>query len=432
MPRSDNDVLSRKMNQTCGRKVYTIILVCLLTFPLISGTGFADEDHYNNLLIGDRATGLGGAYTAISDDPSGLYYNPAGIVYATTRNLTASVNAFNQQYKTYKNALAGGGDFKRKSSTLLPNFLGVVQPLGKGMIGFSIAVPDSINEDQDQTFSNLPSSNGTITAYNFNLNHSDSTIEFGPSYAMEINKSLSVGMTLYFHYREKELIQNNFIEYANGDYLWANSYYQTTEYGMQPLLGIMWSPVDKLALGLRVGQVFVYDSYTRSQYAQRSEITATATDSITMPAPSTHTENREQPTSFKLGAAWFLSETMLLSGDFSYYTAVDDVNFGDREATWNIAMGMEKFFSEKTALRLGIFTNNANTKDIEAGKSGQGENIDFYGFSVSLSKFTRNTSISGGFSYSTGSGDAQLFSNTSIQDVESYSYTLYLSTSYSF
>ena len=54
----------------------------------------ADENHYSNQLIGYRAAGLGGAYTAISDDPSGLYYNPAGIVYAQTSNLSASVNAF--------------------------------------------------------------------------------------------------------------------------------------------------------------------------------------------------------------------------------------------------------------------------------------------------------------------------------------------------
>src|SRR3990172_2529925 len=54
----------------------------------------ADEYHYNNILIGDRAAGMAGAYTAISDDPSGLYYNPAGIVFAPRRSFSASVNAY--------------------------------------------------------------------------------------------------------------------------------------------------------------------------------------------------------------------------------------------------------------------------------------------------------------------------------------------------
>jgi len=52
----------------------------------VSAWVFADEFHYNNLLIGDRASGMGGAYTAISDDASGMYYNPAGIVYVTDKN----------------------------------------------------------------------------------------------------------------------------------------------------------------------------------------------------------------------------------------------------------------------------------------------------------------------------------------------------------
>ena len=52
----------------------------------------ADEYHYNNMLIGDRASGMGGAYTAVSDDATGMFYNPAAIVYVGDRNFSASVN----------------------------------------------------------------------------------------------------------------------------------------------------------------------------------------------------------------------------------------------------------------------------------------------------------------------------------------------------
>lgn len=46
----------------------------------------ADVFHYSNLLIGDRAIGFGGAYTAIADDASGVYYNPAGLGFALTND----------------------------------------------------------------------------------------------------------------------------------------------------------------------------------------------------------------------------------------------------------------------------------------------------------------------------------------------------------
>ena len=41
--------------------------------------------------LGTRAMALGGAFVALSDDPSGLYYNPAGI--CDTRRLNVSVSA---------------------------------------------------------------------------------------------------------------------------------------------------------------------------------------------------------------------------------------------------------------------------------------------------------------------------------------------------
>ena len=83
---------------------------------------YADEYHYNSLLIGDRASGLGGAYVAIADDPSGLYYNPAGTVYTASSNLSASMNAYNITNTKYKEVLGPGVDWERNSSLLIRTF----------------------------------------------------------------------------------------------------------------------------------------------------------------------------------------------------------------------------------------------------------------------------------------------------------------------
>jgi long-chain fatty acid transport protein len=50
----------------------------LLTSQFLSSSAFADEFHFSNLLVGERPSGLGGAFTALSDDHTGMVYNPAG------------------------------------------------------------------------------------------------------------------------------------------------------------------------------------------------------------------------------------------------------------------------------------------------------------------------------------------------------------------
>ena len=74
------------------KKIFIIIMIffCIITFM------FSDEDHYINIFIGDRAAGLGGAYTAIADGPEGAYYNPAGLAFSSAKS--PSVTGCNPPY----------------------------------------------------------------------------------------------------------------------------------------------------------------------------------------------------------------------------------------------------------------------------------------------------------------------------------------------
>lgn len=187
-----NDFVSRE--PLAVSRIFLQLTAILLTANcLLPPKAGADELHYNNILVGDRAAGMGGAYTAISDDPSGLYYNPAGIVFAPGRSFSASVNAFQYSQKKYKDVLGGNG-WERRSSNLQPNYFGIIQPLGEGKIGFSYAVPDSRLEDQDQTFGGYIgcvdtacTDKATVTNYVINMNDTDYTYNFGPSYARKLN-----------------------------------------------------------------------------------------------------------------------------------------------------------------------------------------------------------------------------------------------------
>jgi len=438
------------MKMSKSDKLSSLIAYCSLLIAHCSllSPAFADEYHYNNIIIGDRASGIGGAYTAISDDASGCYYNPAGIVLAPGRSLSASANVYNYFRKTYKDVLGGKG-WERVSSNLLPNYFGIIQPLGQGIIGFSYAVPDSRQENQKQTFYNFPGIDPTtklpltITRYVINMNDTDYTYNFGPSYALKLRDNLSLGATLYLHYRGRELISNHFLTVDDGRYEWRNVYDSLTEWGLKPIIGMMWSPLDKVSVGLTVSQNYTFDTDRRIQITYRGMDYGAANPDYNV---WESTDRRKLPLTLTLGGAYFLSESLLLSADMSYYT---DSNYTvtykniatgaaasesiPQEKILNIAIGTEYYLSDRIAMRGGFFTNIANTPKLSSGKTDQLEHIDMYGITFSISQFTRSSSLSLGGSYSLGTGEAQPYAgSTAIKSVEMQNLTAFISASFSY
>lgn len=406
------------------------IILSLAILPGFGKLAIADEFHYNNLLIGDRASGMGGAYTAISDDATGMYYNPAGIAYVGDRNFSASVNAYYSQTKTYDNVI-GGQPFKRESSALLANFFGIVKPFGKFKLGFSYAVPDAVSEDQKQTFTNV---SPTTSRFTIDLNNRDTTINFGPSLASEINKDLAAGLTLYVHKRDSQLILNQFVERTNSTSQWTNKYYWLNEMGVRPILGVAWSPADKISLGLSLSRTFVLSSDSKSQDTCWDGVasgcpSAPAAPSIQAPTRTSSNFKRLYPTRAAIGAAYFADKNLLFSGDLIYHTAVKDTVFGDRVATINAALGSEYYLSKSWAVRAGVFTNRANTPKIQAGVTNIEEHINMYGGSMSITNFSGASSVTLGGSVNYGTGKSQILNDTSVQNASTFGWLIFLSSS---
>lgn len=420
---------------------------CLAGALAIATTAVADEFHYNNILIGDRASGMGGAYTAVSDDPSGMYYNPAGIVYSTGKNLSASVNAYNVSNRTYKGVI-GGADWTRKSSYLLPNFFGIIQPIGKFKVGFSYAVPDSNQEDQDQVFNYGISGWGNST-HVINFNNKNDTNLFGPTVAVPLNDKVSVGVTLYAHKRDTEAISNQSIQSDDGTkFFWANNYQETEEYGLRPVVGVMVTPVEKLSLGLSVSKTYILSSTVLTQSTASTNVAGLNNGSpFTRSNPPAAgqdlleaSDKRTYPYQVSGGIAYFPNPSLLISADVSYFSR-HSYTLAGREVVMdpvvNGALGVEYYLNKNWAMRGGLFTDFSNTpKLVDSGPAfdgGQFEHIDLYGGSLTVSHFSRNTSISGGGSYKFGTGRSQVQGGgTPVQDADASSWTVFVSSSYSY
>lgn len=402
--------------------ILSIIIIVSFAVPTLSG---ADQWHYKNLIVGDRAAGMGGAYTAVSDTPEGTYYNPAGIVYAVGRSLSASANAFHNTETTYRGVLAGG-NWTRKSSSLVPNFFGMVQPLGKGKIAFSYAVSDIIEEDQNQVFRDI----GNIDSFTINLSNLEKTYKIGPSYALKVNDSLSIGATVYLHYRQEKLVFSQFFLMKDGTFEWSNLNVRRTEYGVEPKIGVIWSPADKFSLGLTVAKTEIFDSDTRTQNTAKTDISPSQVTVTSEPSVVNSSSERDYPLSVSLGGAWFPSESLIVSCDVDYFESVSSEN---KESVVNVSLGVEYYLSEKHAVRGGFYTDMANTPDLRSGDKNQDDHIDIYGVTGSFTRFTRSSALTVGFNYAYGVGDAQpVVGTTNIYDAKFQAITIFLSGSYSY
>lgn len=174
---------------------------------LAVGTTDADAQglHYRTIPIGERAIGLGGAYTGIADDPSAMYYNPAGAVKGGRFQLLGSLSSFVYTRQTIENGFSSRiteEDFVSDSTSTLPHFVGTVVKFGKEAFG-------------DRRYS-LGFSSLQVQRERFNVGFSDLQEDgsadlrlsndyqmrwWGFAFAMQATESVSVGLSAFLSYQ---------------------------------------------------------------------------------------------------------------------------------------------------------------------------------------------------------------------------------------
>ncbi|NCO51087.1 MAG: hypothetical protein GW875_03195 [Deltaproteobacteria bacterium] len=442
-------------------KLIAALCGVLIFSPLAA---FADDFHYVNILVGDRAADMGGAYTAISDNAAGSFYNPAGIAFGQGSNLSASVNGFSRSTKKYQDAMTQENgvkvDWEQDSSILLPNFFGTTYDTRLGTFGFSYAVPDSVQRRQDQTFNNIQSSvaGSYIGEYRLNIDDVDNLYYFGPSYAYKLSETFSLGSTVYVTYRDSTIIRNSFLTLNNSSngaqtgFEWRNSYVTLTEWGVRPTLGAIWSPREKIALGLTLSKRFNFS--TDRAVANTINRNVGADPNNPLLSLSSSSADRDFPLEVKLGLAYFASPALLLAADLSFYSGSGDfrrdvqtIRFTDQTLSAatpqsdematvvNFALGAEYYLNERYAVRGGLYSDFANTDQVKNDglTANQPEHIDLYGATLSLTRYTRSTSTTLGVGYAYGNGDAQIVADSpKVQSVEVRNLQMFLSAAYNF
>ena len=181
-----------------------LIIVALSSFCRLAR---ADPFHQQTLPLGQRAIGMGGAFTAVADDPSATYYNPAGLVLTDDSSLSASLSlqAFDKTtvqggYRTTE----GITSLRHNAGTSLPVFVSAIKLLGKkgtdGRRRHAVAL-SSFTVSQRHLSFDLESRGTTATGNGaletLSVDMSDRTVWYGVSYAYRVTRRLSLGLSSF-------------------------------------------------------------------------------------------------------------------------------------------------------------------------------------------------------------------------------------------
>lgn len=393
----------------------------------------ADQYHYHNLVVGERAMGLGGAFSAISDDASGVIYNPAGLGFALSSDISGSANAIYSKKTVYKKTIADD-DFTEESSGTLSPFFGGLQKLDTTMQGLAVAFAmyslDSELKDQDDIIENI----GSLQRFHRTSNIRSNSTGYGVAAAKRMSGNFSLGVALSWIVIDELVQEYQDVQYTTGGFLAQNIRTHLKASGLDTAIGAQYA-VGTLSFGLTMRLRNIVSEHYEVGGDVSTNIASGNTPGETVRA-NTNDKIKEPlgelPTEVRAGVAWFPSAVFLWSFDVIHNTAAEGDNF-QREAVTNFATGTEYYITPSIPVRAGIFTNYDTRPEVESEKVNQPDHIDYMGYSLFFGWVQPNSQVAGGLVVQDGEGKAQKIGrSTNIQTVESRSYTFALSATHSF
>lgn len=399
----------------------------------------ADDTHYHDYPIGGRAVGLGGAFVALADDPSGLYYNPAGIVDSPHNSLQVSTNLYGIEIAVSRDILGSFADtltdIDRVFAELqiIPTTAGFVQGIGeresdgryRHTIGLGAFVP-SYRSVTVQTTGTADS--GDRVAYRRDL--VDRTIQACAAYAFRLDSIWRFGLTGALTYRTLRDQEATSIDSApNGaparfntgeTLLDATAVALVLTAGAKAQLDEAWS----LGLAINTPTVQVFDT-ARLRVTRSSAGTEGPGFELLEPA-DLRSEIRNPP-SLRFGfahrtAGGIFTGDAVLHGPVKYRLLVlpdGSENVAsrltiateiERRPVLNLNAGFETMVTQDLSVAFGFWTNFSSAPEIEGPVGATFEadrlpDIDAYGGSMVLGFHGEHTLTRAGFTVTYGAGD---------------------------
>jgi len=415
-----------------------ILIWAALLCPLAS---LANEFNYQDILIGEKALGMAGAYTALSDDPTGSYYNPAGLATSFSSSISASLNVYGFEWRNVSHGYVtplGSANLSSTSYPTVPTTFGIMRKLGPRLyedgpkqhaVAFSMLVPSNMDFSMDGEILKQEDTN------TFDVSQKHRTLWAGPSYAYLISPEWAVGMSAFltFYTASRRYGTTDFTEDPNpgmGYVEWGESKLNLTHYGLTFRVGGIYQPTPNWRVGLTVGTPWIslYGEGNLKVKIATGRRFGDSNDFVEIHNSSFNLKDVTyvEPLEIRAGAAYIMGD-LTIAADISYhhsedykpYTPPKSESSSDmylpldpflwetvvkRKPVVNANLGWEYIIAEEWPLRQGFYTNFSSAPDVKSSNTPGPTQIDSIGSTLSIGYITKGYNFNIGVQGSLGMG----------------------------
>ncbi|PZR12034.1 MAG: hypothetical protein DI536_17085 [Archangium gephyra] len=348
--------------------------------------------NYQAYPVAPRASGMGGAATALGSGGSNTFYNPAALSFGDAFTVDVSGSVYSIEGGTLRGQVGDLNQYSRFGFSAIPsNITYEVHGLDLGPLhlsekwGLSVSILSPYDQSK-QTLINSKSNNTFVTS---STSESVYTIYNTASY--RVTPALGIGVSVVAMYRRYSTSTTSDL---NNDKLFESVSYTRSEQTLGHALafGIQWKPLSGFRSGLSVRlplqHVFGFgEAHIRGAgFAKESGVFAhSSQDSIIEP-------RFEMPWRLNAGIGWEKARQWAVALDLNAYTPYRYISLRDQatgqtletrtlNTVFNVAVGVELYLFNRP-WRAGFFTDHSNVGDLEESDIGT-ERINRYGGTIS-------------------------------------------------
>ena len=387
---------------------------------------------------------MGGAFCAVADDSSAIYYNPAGMSAVKGREFAVSNYAYSTSETKYKKAI-NSSPFVESEQGWTPGYVGGFYPIGGLSVGYAIFSLDSRQVNQDDKFEDItPESEltaGSLTNYRRTKQENHQYQIYAVGAGLSITKALSLGVTGFGYKRDLVQTEHQMVRFQEFGVTFTDSKLSLANRGMGFIFGALWDGKEwSFGYTYRFAQQLSNTVDLRSDRSFPSDgsvpVEGCEVFSNTVYCQTDWSQDEIQtfkelnPSEYRFGLGYRPSKTFLVAFDILYHEGrkfiYKEPDTGRKfELTrhtlhdvLNVSIGSEMLFGPMV-VRAGAFTNFSMLSSVKSNEVSQLTKIDYFGCTAGFGVVSKSGSYTLGGTHQIGQGKAQIISgDRAIQEVE--------------